>query len=187
MAVIAVGIVALLFWGAIFVLHRSETRSLDTAITVRLKRHRGGFVAELTQLGADRPLPTEHGVAWLGDRNQARAGDPLWIEQLPRFQPMTVLFTQKRDGVPHLPAAAGKRAIRLADDEGGGAWMRWTAGSDATGSESLVILWTLERRRRGLSPVILRGSQAEAWVDHFQKSASQPPEPPAVGPAPSRF
>lgn len=178
--VLAVGIIALLFGLLLFRVRRLESRSLDTAIAVHLKRHGGGFVAELSQVGVSFPFPAEHGVVWLDERNQARAGEPLSAEQHPSSWPMTLSFTSKQDAVTDTPTVAGKHSIRLGNDEGGGAWIRWTVSSSATTSEALVILWTLERRRRGLPPVILRGPQAGDWVNHFETLESQPPEPPRV-------
>lgn len=120
-----------------------------------------------------------HGVVWLDKDDIAQASDPLFLSPRSDLNSVSVLLSGEQPERSDRPGSSVERRIALADDRGAAFYLEWT-GDAPVRSGGLVALWTLDRRRRGAAPIVLRDGQAAEWLAYLKSPDASPPLAPPI-------
>lgn len=173
-----VGVACCFLAAVVLIVEFRERRRARYGVSVRSMRQGRNSRVDIRECDGGRRRVIAHGVVWLDQENIARAGDPLFFSPESALNPISVILLGEQLEHSDRPDPGVARHIVLADDRGAAFYMEWT-GDASVDSGGLVVLWTLDRRRRGAAPVVLRDDQAAEWLAYLKDpDASPPPAPP---------
>lgn len=156
------------------------SRAQNARLRPRIRRVGNSYVVQLRRVGRATPSILDHGMMQLDGRDVAHAGGPLFQDEPPDLSSFRAWFLDKRDSVS-APSTSDPRAnvMAMEPDDGAALWVTSKSLGPSRTTESLVILWSSERRRSRKRPMIVRGAIADELRASFDGSR-KPPVPQTI-------